>query len=58
MKKNVSRKDSDVVLRVRVSDAGAAEIEVNPEKWNDPDVWGTLLADVAVINFGEQKLNG
>jgi hypothetical protein len=37
----------DLVLRVTVSDDGAAEIEVNPEKWKDPDVWGTLLADVA-----------
>ncbi len=49
MKKKISQKnsDGDVVLRVSVSDLGAAEIEVNPKKWNDPDVWGTLLADVA-----------
>lgn len=27
---------------------GAAEIEINKEMWKDPDIWGTLLADVAV----------
>ena len=50
MKKKGSRREADgeLVLRVRVSDAGEAEIEVNREKWNDPDVWGTLLADAAI----------
>jgi hypothetical protein len=48
MKKN-SRKhaDQNLAIRVRVSPEGAAEIEVNQEMWDDPDIWGTLLADVA-----------
>lgn len=50
MKKKISRKrpNEDWVIRVKVSDEGAADIEVNQEKWDDPDIWGTLLADVAV----------
>lgn len=52
MKKNSGKSGSrdssgDLVLRVSVSDAGAAEIEVNSGKWKDPDVWGTLLSDIA-----------
>jgi hypothetical protein len=49
MKKKIPRKrpNQDLVIRVKVTPEGAAEIEVNQEKWDDPDVWGTLLADVA-----------
>ncbi|MCC5805373.1 MAG: DUF5076 domain-containing protein [Opitutales bacterium] len=49
MKKKSSRRNAraDLVIRVNVSAAGAAEIEVNSEKWKDPDVWGTLLSDIA-----------
>jgi hypothetical protein len=50
MKKKISNKNADqnLAIRVRVSPEGEALIEVNKEMWNDPDVWGTLLADVAV----------
>jgi len=49
MRKKIPRKrpNQDLVIRVKVSPEGAAEIEINQEKWDDPDVWGTLLADVA-----------
>ncbi|MEX2381687.1 MAG: hypothetical protein WD490_04840 [Opitutales bacterium] len=48
MKSKNGRRNSrgDLVLRVSVSDAGAAEIEVNSGKWKDPDVWATLLSDI------------
>jgi hypothetical protein len=50
MKKRISRKNADqnLAIRVRVSPDGAAEIEVNQNMWDDPDIWGTLLSDVAV----------
>lgn len=50
MKKKIPRKrpNQDLVIRVKVTPEGAAEIEVNQNKWDDPDVWGTLLSDVAV----------
>jgi hypothetical protein len=50
MKKKIPRRrpNQDLVIRVKVTPEGAAEIEVNQDKWDDPDVWGTLLSDIAV----------
>ena len=50
MKKKIPRRkpNQDLVIRVKVSPEGAAEIKVNKDKWDDPDVWGTLLSDIAV----------
>jgi len=49
MKKKIPRKrpNQDLVIRVKVTPEGTGEIEVNQDKWDDPDVWGTLLAEVA-----------
>lgn len=40
--------EQDFVLKIKVSEDGVEDIQVVGGRWEDPEIWGTILADAAV----------